>query len=105
MEDLAATPPARMDADPAAKERWFVAQWSLLLQSWVLGDFLQAPQFQNLISDLMVANYENSTAENSNMLVAATPRAINRFGIEHEKIQAHVALPLMRCLPNCNHIR
>jgi hypothetical protein len=79
MEDLAATPPARMDADPAAKERWFVAQWSLLLQSWVLGDFLQAPQFQNHISDIMVANYENSTAENSNMLVAATPRAIKQI--------------------------
>jgi len=76
MEDLGPTSPPSMDADPAAKKRWFIAQWSLLLQSWVLGDFLQAPQFQNHISDLMVCNFENSTEEDPNMLVAATPRAI-----------------------------
>jgi hypothetical protein len=58
------------------KAKWFLGQWNRLAKCWALGDFLQAPYFQNHIADLMVSNFEKSQEEDDKMLIAATPTSI-----------------------------
>jgi hypothetical protein len=73
-EGFAEAPPATMNAEEKAK--WFLGQWNRLAKCWALGDFLQAPYFQNHIADLMVSNFEKPQEEDDKMLIAATPTSI-----------------------------